>query len=499
VSLLALHRTSLAWSYGIVCHVLFAVGVGSMIMVMFTGMTASLGSVGPPGSYVANALLLLQFPLLHSLLLTRRGSRALSLLAPGGLGSALATTTYGAVASAQVGLLFLAWTPSGIVWWTAHGFAFGLLTALYLSSWLLLGKAIIDAGFAYQVGLLGWRAVALNVPVKYPPMPTRGLFRLCRQPIYVAFALTLWTVPVWTPDQLAVSVVLSIYCLAGPLLKERRFAGRFGAAFHDYRSRTPYWLPWPRPRPLTNREPDQKVYDDVAGRWWSGEVRWLRVLQGLTPVRLRLFAPVVGDWKDKDVLDLGCGGGFLAEALACAGARVTGIDPSGPAIDAARAHACSQGLDIAYAIGTGEAIPNSDHSFDVVACVDVLEHVHDLRAVVGEVARVLRPGGLFLFDTINRTALARFVIVSLGEKVVRLLPPGTHEPGKFIRPDELGHLLAEAGLDMAPVIGLGPRWITRRFDLVFGRVPTTGVLYLGYARRNRPNIERSDERRTDRD
>jgi protein-S-isoprenylcysteine O-methyltransferase Ste14 len=251
----ALYRKPLAWAYGMACHILFAVGVGSMILVMFTGMSASLGTVSRPACFVANAFLLLQFPVLHSWLLTSSGSRALSHLAPAGLGSALATTTYGAIASAQVALLFLAWSPSGVVWWTAQGAALGVISALYLASWLVLGKAIIDAGFAYQVGLLGWRAVACDVPVRYPPMPSGGLFRLCRQPIYLAFALTLWTVPVWTPDQLAVSMVLTAYCLLGPLLKERRFARRFGKAFRDYHSRTPYWLPWPRPRAATIREP----------------------------------------------------------------------------------------------------------------------------------------------------------------------------------------------------------------------------------------------------
>jgi 2-polyprenyl-6-hydroxyphenyl methylase/3-demethylubiquinone-9 3-methyltransferase len=225
------------------------------------------------------------------------------------------------------------------------------------------------------------------------------------------------------------------------------------------------------------------IYDDVATRWWSGEVRWLRVLQGLTPVRLRMFAPVVGGWADRKVLDLGCGGGFLSEELAKAGARVTGVDPSAPAVEAARLHARAQDLTIAYEVGAGEAIPAEDQSFDVVVCVDVLEHVTDLRAVIREISRVLRPGGLFLFDTINRTALARFVIVTLGERLLRLLPRGTHDPRQFIRPDELRELLETAGLDMTPVVGLGPRWLTRRLDLVFGRVPTTAVLYLGHAKR----------------
>jgi protein-S-isoprenylcysteine O-methyltransferase Ste14 len=243
----SLQRTAIAWGYGLVCHGLFVLGVGSMIVVMFGGMTPALGRVPWPWQLAANAALLLQFPLLHSWLLSRGGSAVLARLAPLGYGPQLVSTTYGAVASAQVGLLFLGWSPSGTVWWSATGLPFALLVGLYAASWLLLAKAIADAGLAYQVGLLGWRAVAQDRPVRYPAMPTRGLFRLCRQPIYLAFALTLWTVPVWTPDQLAVATVLTLYCILGPLLKEARFARRFGAPFSAYRARVPYWLPWPRP------------------------------------------------------------------------------------------------------------------------------------------------------------------------------------------------------------------------------------------------------------
>jgi 2-polyprenyl-6-hydroxyphenyl methylase/3-demethylubiquinone-9 3-methyltransferase len=231
------------------------------------------------------------------------------------------------------------------------------------------------------------------------------------------------------------------------------------------------------------RETDVSIYDRAAQDWWSGQLRWLRVLQGLVPVRLGLFDGVVGDWSGKDVLDLGCGGGFMAEAMARRGARVTGVDPSRQAIAAARAHATVSGLAIDYRVGLGEAIPADDATCDAVVCVDVLEHVSDLHQVAREIARVLRPGGLLLFDTINRTALARFAIVTLGERILRLLPPGTHEPAQFIRPDELRLALAQAGLAMGPVVGLGPRSVTRGMDVGFGRVPTTAVLYAGHARR----------------
>jgi protein-S-isoprenylcysteine O-methyltransferase Ste14 len=134
------------------------------------------------------------------------------------------------------------------VWWRASGFLFGVLCCLYAVAWLLLLKSIIDAGFALQTGLLGWWAVARHRAPIYPPMPATGLFRLCRQPIYVAFALTLWTMPTITPDQFVVSLVLTVYCLVGPLFKEARFTRLFGEPFTRYQRKVPYWLPWPRRR-----------------------------------------------------------------------------------------------------------------------------------------------------------------------------------------------------------------------------------------------------------
>jgi len=118
-----------------------------------------------------------------------------------------------------------------------------------------------------------------------------------------------------------------------------------------------------------------------------------------------------------------------------------------------------------------------------VVCVDVLEHVTDLGAVLREIARVLKPGGLFLFDTINRTYLAWFVVVFLGETVLRLLMPGTHDYALFIRPGELRDKLREAGLQPGPLQGLGPRGLDRRLDLTFGWFPTTHVMYIGHARK----------------
>ena len=230
--------------------------------------------------------------------------------------------------------------------------------------------------------------------------------------------------------------------------------------------------------PTTN---DQTIYDDAADAWWAGRKRWVRTLHNMVPARLAYFDRFM-DWSGKAVLDLGCAGGFMAEALHGRGSRVTGIDPAHRAIGAARAHAAREALDIRYDVGVGEALPYADNSFDAVVCVDVLEHVSDPGRVIAEVARVLRPGGCFFYDTINRNMLATFVVVIAAERIVRLLPRGTHDPSKFIRPAELRGSLENNGFEVGPITGLGPRGIDRRGDFTFVRLPFTGIIYMGTAR-----------------
>ena len=241
-------RLLLALIWGALCHGTFLLGVGAMVIGMGFGMTLGQGPLTGAWGWVVNGLLLLQFPVLHSLLLSGKGQQALHRLAPWGTGRTLATTTYVTIAGAQLLLLFGLWSPSGTVWWQAQGGLLWLWLAAYSSAWALLGKAMLDAGLSVQAGWLGWTALLRNHRPQFPPMPTRGLFRVIRQPIYATFALTLWTVPVWTPDQLFVASSLTLYCLIGPLFKERRFARLFGSAFEHYRARTPYWVPWSRPK-----------------------------------------------------------------------------------------------------------------------------------------------------------------------------------------------------------------------------------------------------------
>ena len=236
-------RIALALGLGVLCHALFAAGVLAMVVAMFFGLSESLGTVPWPLAALANAALILQFPLAHSVLLTGPGGRLLVRLIPGPHGQTLATTSYAIIASAQLLALFALWTPSGIVWWQAEGAVFWAVTGAYGASWLILLKASFDAGAEVQSGALGWMSLMGRIRPVFPDMPTQGLFRLIRQPIYVAFALTLWTVPVWTPDQLVLAASFTAYCLLAPHLKERRFAARYGDRFATYRKAVPYALP----------------------------------------------------------------------------------------------------------------------------------------------------------------------------------------------------------------------------------------------------------------
>lgn len=248
-------RIVLALGMGVLCHAVFAAGVLTMILAMFFGLSESWGSVPWPWAALANAALIAQFPLVHSLLLTGPGGRFLGRLIPGPHGPTLATTTYAIIASAQLLVLFALWTPSGIVWWRAEGAAFWAMTAAYGASWLILLKASFDAGAEVQSGALGWMSLMARIRPVFPDMPTRGLFRIIRQPIYLAFALTLWTVPIWTPDQLVLAISYTAYCLLAPRMKERRFAARYGDRFRRYQATVPYAVPrLPSPKDHTHAQ-----------------------------------------------------------------------------------------------------------------------------------------------------------------------------------------------------------------------------------------------------
>lgn len=242
-------RKALALAYGAACHAIFGIAALTMVIVMGSGMTLGLGRVPDPWSWVANVALLLQLPIGHSFLLSDRGRRVLKWFAPRAVASDMAPTIYVIIAAIQVGALFALWTPSGVVWWEAQGLLFYVFVALFLASWGLLGLSTLNAGLELQSGFNGWSAVFLGRRVRYPDMPTTGLFRFTRNLIYVSFALTTWTVPVWTPDQLLVAIGLTAYCVLGPILKEARYRRIHGVRFDIYARNVPFFLPRITPAP----------------------------------------------------------------------------------------------------------------------------------------------------------------------------------------------------------------------------------------------------------
>jgi len=252
---------------------------------------------------------------------------------------------------------------------------------------------------------------------------------------------------------------------------------------------------------------DNDVYDRLGESWWD-ETSPLNLLHGsMTPGRFAYFRGVLtrrlgAGLAGLRVLDIGCGGGFLAEEFAALGCQVTGIDPSPASVSAARAHAAGRGLRIDYQVGAGEELPVPDAAFSVACCCDVLEHVSDLDRVISETARVLKPGGLYLFDTINRTLRSKLLAIKVMQQwpLTRLTDVAIHDWDMFITPAELARILERHELAPGEMTGLGAHAkplillrsyvsarrgritygeLSRRLDV--GQVRSTAVSYLGFA------------------
>ena len=207
---------------------------------------------------------------------------------------------------------------------------------------------------------------------------------------------------------------------------------------------------------------DNTIYDLPGDQWWSDDAPLAAIRTALNPGRLEYLSGVLAELGiepgGRRVLDVGCGGGLLAEELARLGLRVTGVDPSLPSLRTARLHADGAALAIEYLVGAGEALPVADATFDVVVCCDVLEHVTDVERVVAEIGRALRPGGLFVYDTINRTIASRLVVINLLQvwRWTRVAPPNLHAWDRFITPAELIAKMERSGLRSLGYTGLRP-------------------------------------------
>jgi 2-polyprenyl-6-hydroxyphenyl methylase/3-demethylubiquinone-9 3-methyltransferase len=219
-------------------------------------------------------------------------------------------------------------------------------------------------------------------------------------------------------------------------------------------------------------------FDALAGQWWDPDGP-LWTLHAINPLRMdfiRAHTPLTG----LRVLDVGCGGGILTEALAREGAAVTGIDLAAGSLATARLHAEAQGLDIQYRLTPVEDLAAAEpESFDVVTCMEMLEHVPDPAAVVQACATLVKPGGWVFLSTLNRTPKAFLLAIVGAEYLTRMIPRGTHDFRKFIRPAELAHWLRAAGLEITTQQGLHYNPLTRQFHLG----PGVEVNYLVAARK----------------
>ena len=229
--------------YGLFCHGIFVAAGLLMFFTLFFGFSTQITPFEKFSGLTVNIILLLQFPLLHSFLLSKKGKMFLRLFYSRRFSGKLDTTIYATIASAQLFLLFFFWKPSGILLWKAEGVFYILLTFCYLLGWLLLTVSSFQAGLSVQTGALGWVSVFRNINVKYPNMPNFGLFRIIRHPIYFSFSIILWASPYFTVDKIIVAIIYTFYCVSAPLFKERRFVAIYGEKFLKYRARTPYFIP----------------------------------------------------------------------------------------------------------------------------------------------------------------------------------------------------------------------------------------------------------------
>jgi 2-polyprenyl-6-hydroxyphenyl methylase/3-demethylubiquinone-9 3-methyltransferase len=215
-----------------------------------------------------------------------------------------------------------------------------------------------------------------------------------------------------------------------------------------------------------NSDPSEIAkFEALAARWWDPHSEF-RPLHQINPLRADWIERLCGGLSGKTMLDVGCGGGILAEALAHRGAQVTGIDLAEKALRVAELHGLESGAAVRYLRSAAEDFAQREpESFDVVTCMEMLEHVPDPSAVIRACAGLVRPGGWVFFSTLNRNPKSFLFAIIGAEYVLRLLPRGTHEYGKFIRPSELAGWARTAGLTQQALSGLTYNPITREYRL----------------------------------
>jgi len=205
-------------------------------------------------------------------------------------------------------------------------------------------------------------------------------------------------------------------------------------------------------------------FAELAHKWWDKNSEF-KPLHEINPLRLNYidqYASLAG----KEVLDVGCGGGILSESMSERGAKVTGIDLGEKALKVAQLHRYESGADVDYRLISVEDLASErPESFDVVTCMEMLEHVPDPAAVVRACARLVRPGGQVFFSTLNRNPKSYLFAVLGAEYVLKLLPKGTHEYEKFIKPSELASWARQSGLDVQGSKGMTYNPLSKRYSL----------------------------------
>jgi len=207
---------------------------------------------------------------------------------------------------------------------------------------------------------------------------------------------------------------------------------------------------------------NNEIYDKEGDKWWRSDFSLNLIRTLFNPFRVEYAKMVFEKLKinsgQMNALEVGCGGGILSEEIAKMGFISTGIDPSEQSLNSAIKHAKDNNLIINYKKGAGENLPFQNNSFDVIFCCDVLEHVRDLPKVISEISRVLKNGGIFIYDTFNRTYISRISTIKILQEWKRwaIMPPDLHVWGMFIKPKEIKSLLLENQLDWKEHRGIKP-------------------------------------------
>jgi 2-polyprenyl-6-hydroxyphenyl methylase / 3-demethylubiquinone-9 3-methyltransferase len=225
----------------------------------------------------------------------------------------------------------------------------------------------------------------------------------------------------------------------------------------------------------------------LAHRWWDPESEF-KPLHAINPLRLEWIDKLTGGIAGKRVLDVGCGGGILAESMAVRGANVTGIDLGEKALGVAKLHRLESGVTVDYRLIAAEALAaESPGAFDVVTCMEMLEHVPDPAAIVAACAVLVAPGGIVIFATLNRNPKSYLFAILGAEYMLQLLPRGTHDWAKFLRPAELATYSRRAGLELVDLAGMTYNPLTKVFRLA----SDTSVNYLAAYRKPRSGAHRA--------